>query len=275
MMPTQNNAAPKKPTLSQQVKTQATKIEHLTTQLQQKEDELTALAAQSDTEQQTLQARLHKSEVARQAAGIACDQQKKKVTNITRKLTQKEKQLQQLTTELTDKLAAAETQLTDISGQQRTIESENIVNLHIIAGMALGLLPVPILDVAALTGVQLNLLRSLCKHYNVEFNEQKGKAFIHSLISGASPVASVVGLSSIVKFIPAIGTLGGGISMVIGSGTSIYAVGQVFITHFRSGGDLQNFAVEQWKTFFKAKLQEGKVEISDRIQHVKQLASSA
>jgi uncharacterized protein (DUF697 family) len=274
-MPTQNNATPKRPTLSQQVKTQAAKIEQLTTQLRQKEEELAVLVEQANTEQQTLRGQLQQSEAERLAADTEYGKQKQKVTSITRKLTEKEQQIAQITTELTDKLAAAETQLADVSGQQCTIESENIVNLHIIAGMAFGLLPVPILDVAALTGVQLNLLRSLCKRYDVEFDEQKGKAFIHSLISGAAPVASVVGLSSIVKLIPAIGTLGGGIGMVIGSGTSIYAVGQVFIAHFRSGGTLQDFAVEQWKTFFKAKLQEGKAEISGRVQDVKQLASSA
>ncbi len=274
-MPTQTNATPKRPTLSQQVKTQTAQIEQLTAQLQQKEEELATLAVQAETEQQTLQDQLQQSETGRREADAECDQHRKKVASINRKLTQKEKQIKQLTIELTDKLAAAETQLTDISGQQRTVKSDNIVNLHIIAGMALGLLPVPLLDVAALTGVHMNLLRSLCKHYAVEFDEQKGKAFVQALISGATPVVTTVGLSSVVKLVPAIGTIGGGIGMVVGSGTSIYAAGQVFITHFRSGGTLQDFTVEQWKSFFRDKLQEGKVEISHRIQGVKQLARSA
>ncbi len=244
MMPTPTNADPKRPTLSQQVKMQAVQIEQLTGQLQQKEEELATLAEQANATQ----------------------------TEIQGQLQQKEKQIEQLTAELNDKLATAETQLTDISGQQHMTKSENIINLHIIAGMAFGLLPVPLLDIAALTGVQLNLLRSLCRHYDVEFNEQKGKAFVHALISGAAPVVSVVGLSSMAKLIPAIGTIGGGIGMVIGAGVSIYAVGQVFVAHFRAGGTLQNFSAEQWKTFFKGKLQEGKGEIRHRIQDVKHLA---
>ncbi|MEL6721848.1 MAG: hypothetical protein AAFP10_01290 [Pseudomonadota bacterium] len=273
-MPTQTNVAPKRPTLTQQVKTQAAQIEQLTTQLQQKEEELTSLAGQADTAQKALQDQLQQSETGWREANTECDQHKKKITSITRKLNQKEKQIEQLTTELTQKIVTAETQLTEVSGQQHKIKSDNIINLHIISGMALGLLPVPLLDIAALTGVQLNLLRSLCKHHNVAFDEQKGKAFVHALISGTTPVATVVGLSSVIKLIPAIGTIGGGIGMVVGSGTSIYAIGQVFATHFRTGGTLQNFSVEHWKSFFRNKLQEGKDQIRHRLQDVKPLARS-
>ena len=268
------STAAKKPTLSQQVKRQAAQIEQLSVQLQQKEEELATLAAQADTARKTLQEQLQHSEMAKRDSEVERDKQTKKAATITRKLTEKEQQIKQLTTELTQKLALAEEQLTDVSSQQQNVQVQNIVNMHIIAGMALGLLPVPILDVAALTGVQLNLLRSLCKHYGVEFDEQQGKAFIHSLVSGAVPVATVVGLSSVLKIIPGIGTIGGGIGMTISSGVSTYATGQVFISHFNDGGTLQDFEASHWKAYFKDKLEEGKVQISERVQDVKRLAKT-
>ena len=276
-MPTQKttSVAAKKPTLSQQVKTQAAQIEKLSTQLQQKEEELAALAAQADTAQQALQEQLQHSEMAKRDSDVERDKQTKKAASITRKLTEKERQIKQLTTELTQKLALAEEQLTDVSSQQQGVQVQNIVNMHIIAGMALGLLPLPIVDVAALTGVQLNLLRSLCKHYGIEFDEQQGKAFIHSLVSGAAPVAAVVGLSSVLKIIPGIGTIGGGIGMTISSGVSTYATGQVFISHFNAGGTLQDFEAGHWTAYFKEKLEEGKVQISEHVQDVKRLAKTA
>ena len=276
-MPTQKTASAtaKKPTLSQQVKSQAAQIEQLSTQLQQKEEELAILAAQADTAQKGLQEQLQQSEMAKRDSDLERDKQAKKVANVKRKLTEKEQQIKDLTTELTQKLVLAEEQLTDVSSQQQDVQVQNIVNMHIIAGMALGLLPVPVLDIAALTGVQLNLLRSLCKHYGIEFDEQKGKAFIHSLASGTAPVAAVVGLSSVLKIIPGIGTIGGGIGMTISSGISTYATGQVFISHFNEGGTLQDFEASHWKAFFKEKVEEGKVQINERMQDVKRLAKTA
>lgn len=273
--PTKTSATPKKPTLSQQVKSQAAQIEQLSAQLQKKEEELIALAAQAQQEQQQLQDQLQQTELAAQDAGSERERQAKKVTTVTRKLSAKEQQIKQLTAELTQKLVRAEEQLTDVSSQQQDVQALNIVNMHIIAGMALGLLPLPIIDVAALTGVQLNLLRSLCKHNEVEFDEQQGKAFLHALVSGSAPVVSVMGLSSVLKVIPGIGTIGGGISMVVLSGASLYAVGQVFIRHFNAGGTLQDFTASQWQVFFKEKLQEGKLQAGQQVQNVKQLAKAA
>lgn len=161
--------------------------------------------------------------------------------------------------ELTEKLMDVEIKLASAQLQGRHEKAQSIVRTHMIAGSSLALMPVPIFDLAALTGTQLSLLRSLSMHYQVNFDEQKGKVLLTSLVSGAIPLLTVVGLSSFSKLIPGIGSIGGGVSMTVLTNALIYATGQVFIRHFELGGTLEDFQSKHWKSFFTQKLEEQKV----------------
>lgn len=141
--------------------------------------------------------------------------------------------------------------------------ANNIVKNHIIASMTLGLIPIPILDLSALTATQMNLLRSLSEYYEVPFSEIDGKPLITSLVSGSLPVLGVLGLSSVVKLIPGIGTLVGSATLSITAGAVTYAVGQVFIMHFEKGGTLDDFSAKQAQAYFKREFEVGKAFVSD------------
>ncbi len=164
----------------------------------------------------------------------------------------------QLITELTNKLQTAEIRLATLLFESRSAIAENMIKTHIITGMALGLIPLPVLDMMALSGVQANLLRLLCHHYQVEFDDQLSKCIVSSMLRGALPVLTMLSLSSITKIIPGIGTLGGGISMALLVGATVYATGQVFVRHFESGGSLQDFHYKHWQLFFQQEFEEGK-----------------
>jgi uncharacterized protein (DUF697 family) len=164
----------------------------------------------------------------------------------------------QLITDLTNKLQTSEIRLATLIFESRSAIAENMIKTHIITGMALGLIPLPVLDMMALSGVQANLLRLLCNHYHVEFDEQLSKCIVSSMIRGALPVLTMLSLSSITKIIPGIGTLGGGISMALLVGATVYATGQVFVRHFETGGSLQDFHYKHWRLFFQQEFEEGK-----------------
>jgi uncharacterized protein (DUF697 family) len=165
----------------------------------------------------------------------------------------------ELIDELTSKLQETEIALASSSITNKHETAQAVVNTHIIAGMSLGLLPIPLLDIAALMGTQLNMLRSLCKHYEVDFSEKRAKSLLHSLTIGALPALSVMGLSSVVKAIPGVGSIIGGVSVSVLSGATVYASGQVFISHFEAGGTLNDFDSKQWKQYFNESFEEGKV----------------
>jgi uncharacterized protein (DUF697 family) len=165
----------------------------------------------------------------------------------------------QMLDELTTAYQHAEIKLTAALLHSRQAIAQNIVKTHIVAGMALGFIPLPLLDMAASSAVQANLLRNLCKQYMVDFDTQAGQCAVSSMLRGALPVLMVLGLSSCAKIIPGLGTLGGGISMTLFMGATVYATGQVFIRHFEAGGTLQNFNSKHWQAFFQQQFEEGKV----------------
>lgn len=162
---------------------------------------------------------------------------------------------------LVTKLMDIELQLASSNLEAKHLAAQNVIKTHMVAGSALALLPVPLFDLAALTGTQVSLLRSLSQHYDVDFDEQKGKALLTSLVSGSIPLLAVMGLSSFAKVIPGIGTISGGISMTVLTSSLIYATGQVFVRHFEEGGTLADFQSKHWKNFFMQQFEEKKAKI--------------
>lgn len=159
----------------------------------------------------------------------------------------------------TDPVTETETLAADV--QEMTANS--IVKNHIIASIGLGLVPVPLMDVSALTAVQISLLRSLSSHYGVRVGERDLKPLLYSLVAGAMPVMAIAGLSSVAKLIPGIGTLAGSASLSILAGAITYAIGQTFILHFEAGGTLETFDPKLAKVFFRRELETGKRLVQD------------
>jgi uncharacterized protein (DUF697 family) len=162
---------------------------------------------------------------------------------------------------LVEKLMDVEEELASSTSNSKRLITQNIIKNHMAAGAGLALIPVPLFDLGALTGTQMNLLRSLSHHYGVDYDEQKGKVILTSLVSGSIPILIVMGLGSFAKLIPGIGTVGGGISMTILAGSLIYATGQVFARHFEQGGTLSNFQIKQWKEYFTEQFESMKTEM--------------
>lgn len=145
-----------------------------------------------------------------------------------------------------------------LSEEAQSIEANNTVKNHVIASMALGLVPVPLFDLAALVTTQMNMLRALSEHYGVYFEDSQSKPLVTSLISGSLPVLGVVGLSSVAKLMPGIGSLVGSASLSVSAGAVTYAVGQTFIMHYENGGSLDDFEPKQAQAFFKREFDKGK-----------------
>jgi uncharacterized protein (DUF697 family) len=125
--------------------------------------------------------------------------------------------------------------------------------------MGAGLIPVPYLDLAAVSGVQLKMVSEISKIYEVPFQENRGKAAVGSLVGFVLPHATACGLiGSTIKAIPLIGALAGAPAMAIFCGAYAWALGNVFIQHFESGGTFLNFNPDEVKEYFRAQFEEGK-----------------
>ena len=72
---------------------------------------------------------------------------------------------------------------------------------RIWSGVA-GLIPIPVVDVLAVGGLQIQMLRRLSQIYDVEFSENRGKALIAALAGTMIPATSGMGAASAMKADP-------------------------------------------------------------------------
>jgi CRP-like cAMP-binding protein/uncharacterized protein (DUF697 family) len=115
-----------------------------------------------------------------------------------------------------------------------------------------GLIPVPLVDLAAIGGVQIQMLHRISQIYSVPFSENRGKALIVSLAGSTIQVSSGIGAASIAKSVPVVGTAISAIVMPALSVGATYAIGMAFIQHFASGGTLLDFNPSEYREFIKA-----------------------
>ncbi|MFI5013714.1 MAG: YcjF family protein [Hyphomicrobiales bacterium] len=117
---------------------------------------------------------------------------------------------------------------------------------------AAGLIPLPVIDMATVGGVQLVMLRRLSEIYGVPFSENLGKSLIASLAGSMVPASTAFGLVSALKAVPAVGTAIGTLAMPAFSAGATYIIGKVFIQHFASGGTLLDFNPPDYREFIRA-----------------------
>jgi len=154
--------------------------------------------------------------------------------------------------------------------------AESTIKNHVITSMGLSLIPIPLVDVSALTATQLSLLQKLCLYYDIPFEDGDLKPLLTALISGAAPVLGIVGVSSLVKTIPGIGTLAGTASLSVIAGAITYAIGQTFVLHFAAGGTLEDLDMQQAKAFFRQEVRNGRQfvqTLKDEIKAAKEAAT--
>jgi uncharacterized protein (DUF697 family) len=137
----------------------------------------------------------------------------------------------------------------------RNERASKLVDRFSLWSGAAGLIPVPLLDIAAVGGVQLNMLRRLSEIYGVPFSDNLGKSVIASLAGAVIPASTAtttaIGFGSLVKSVPG-GQMVGALTMPVFSAAATYVIGKVFIQHFATGGTLLDFHPPDYKEFIKA-----------------------
>jgi uncharacterized protein (DUF697 family) len=140
---------------------------------------------------------------------------------------------------------------TDAPEQRDQVASKLVDRFAIWSGVA-GLVPLPVVDVLAVGGLQVQMLRRLSQIYNVEFSENRGKALIAALAGCMIPATSGMGAASALKAIPVVNILAAGFVMPVLSAGATFAIGKAFIQHFESGGTLLDFNPPDYREFVKA-----------------------
>ncbi len=141
----------------------------------------------------------------------------------------------------------------------RLLKAEAIVHRNMLWAFSAGILPIPVFDVVAITGVQLKLLKELSGLYGLPFSEGVAKKAVTSLLVGVGGVGvgGVIG-SSLFKFVPVVGYALGVASIPVIAGALTHAVGKAFIMHFEAGGTILDFDPKAMRDYFEQEFRQAK-----------------
>lgn len=120
----------------------------------------------------------------------------------------------------------------------RTDAAHRVVRAYAIGGVAPAIIPIPLADAALVFAVQLKLIHRLAQIYEVEFRPERARSLLASLVGGTLPAMTGVTLG---RLVPGAGWIVGALTAGALGGASTWAVGQLFVQHFASGGTLLTF----------------------------------
>jgi uncharacterized protein (DUF697 family) len=154
------------------------------------------------------------------------------------------------------------------------LDADNIIKNHVILAMSAGLIPSPIVDMLAVTLIEVNMIAKLAKAYSFPTPHRlvTYKVLV-ALAGGVVPVWLGFKFHGLVKNLPLIGHaiyLG---TLSISGGASVYAVGKLFQKHFESGGTFLTGQNAILKHYFQEKHQEGKTLVPQMLRDAASRAS--
>lgn len=143
----------------------------------------------------------------------------------------------------------------------RKDDVNEIIRTHVLWSMGAGLVPIPVVDVAAVSGVQIKMIQDIGRLYDVELNDNLGRSVLAALTGGT---LARLGASAI-KALPFVGSVVGGITMSVLSGASTYAVGHVIARELEEQGTLDKLDVNAAKKVYDEAFERGK-EFAERLE---------
>lgn len=147
--------------------------------------------------------------------------------------------------------------------------NSKIVRKHVLLSMGVGVIPVPLLDIAGITAVNLRMISKIASNHGDKFNKQIATNVITSLVASMGAQGAATGaFGSLMKAIPFVGSVTGALTYPAVAGATTFALGQVFIRHYEAGGTLLSLDVDAVKGFYNEQYDKGK----SRVKNIKDAA---
>jgi uncharacterized protein (DUF697 family) len=148
--------------------------------------------------------------------------------------------------------------LSDEERAKRALAADGIIKNYVIGAVSVGIVPVPFIDIAGATALQLRMIKKLSDLYEKDFSEEIVRSIIASLGGGFLGYGVGVMALSAVKTVPGIGWMVGMMSVPVFLGASTYAIGKVFVKHYDEGNTIFDLNVKAWKEYHREQLERGK-----------------
>ncbi len=140
----------------------------------------------------------------------------------------------------------------------RVASAMSIVKNNMLWSAGAGVIPLPFVELAAITAVQVKLINELGALYGHSIRGDLARSAVVSLVGGLGSVAlgKMLALSGL-RAIPLVGPIIG-VAAVPGAAAAItYATGKVFILHFEAGGTLLDFDAAKMREYFREQFTAG------------------
>lgn len=125
--------------------------------------------------------------------------------------------------------------------------------------VAAGLIPVPFVDTAAISGLQMKMIYELCKVYDVPFKKELVATILSGLLGGsATTYASQKVGEAVLSKVPYVGTVISSVTQPAIAYATTYAIGMTFVNHFETNGNLLSFELESANKVFKEQYDKAK-----------------
>ncbi len=132
---------------------------------------------------------------------------------------------------------------------EKTERAEKVIQNYLVWTGAAGVIPIPLLDTAAVAGLQVKMLQEIGLIYDQKLSEHWVKSTIGALTAGS--VAMSVSKSFGLSVVGAVPFIGGLAKLLLAPGVaaaSTYALGRIFIIHFESGSSFLSLDPQKYKT---------------------------
>ncbi len=109
-------------------------------------------------------------------------------------------------------------------------DADNAVAIAVAATAATGAIPIPFADMPLLIGEQVAMMASICAIFKIDIEKDGLKALATAAIGagGAGLIGKTI-VTSIIKFVPVIGSVAGGAVSAGTAGAITLAIGKAFI----------------------------------------------
>ncbi|MEM1121668.1 MAG: hypothetical protein AAGJ18_14550 [Bacteroidota bacterium] len=136
--------------------------------------------------------------------------------------------------------------------------ANKIIRKYTIAATGSGLIPVPVLSAAVITGIQVLMTKELCALFGVDFENQKASVLLNAALGSAA--TRVVSMAALV--VPGISAPMKGLSGAAIAGVYTATVGEFYKVHFQNGGNLENASIRELASYFVDEYQRGDISLN-------------
>ncbi|MEN0053843.1 MAG: DUF697 domain-containing protein [Mucilaginibacter sp.] len=134
---------------------------------------------------------------------------------------------------------------------EEQIKAEAVVQNYMLWTGAAGIIPMPLADIAAISAIQLTMLKKIGEIYDFRFSSNWGKSVISTLTGAYASTALGHGIGkALLRSIPLVGGITSILALPGFAAASTWALGKIFILHFESGGTLLDFDPVKSKDYY-------------------------